>query len=74
MTEVYKALKAIGCTWYAVNNYRILCMWKSAPQSMFPYGRTTVPDLPSSLQNRPNNSHINSNKRQFESTITVLLL
>ena len=27
MTEVYKAMLALGCKWYAMNNYRILCHW-----------------------------------------------
>lgn len=42
MTEVYKALLSIGCTWYAVNNYRILCAWQvpsSSPPKMHYLGR-----------------------------------
>lgn len=31
MTEVYKAMQALNCTWHPVNNYRVLCLW--APQS-----------------------------------------
>lgn len=27
MTEVYKAMLALGCKWYAMNNYRVLCCW-----------------------------------------------
>jgi len=26
MTEVYKAMLALNCTWHATNNYRVLCM------------------------------------------------
>ena len=42
MTEVYKALLSIGCTWYAVNNYRILCAWQVpsySPPKMHYLGR-----------------------------------
>jgi hypothetical protein len=28
MTEVHKALLALGCVWYPVTNYRVLCLWK----------------------------------------------
>ena len=28
MREVYKAMQALDCVWYQINNYRILCMWK----------------------------------------------
>lgn len=27
MTEVYKAMMALGCKWHAMNNYRVLCVW-----------------------------------------------
>lgn len=27
MTEVYKAMLALGCKWKAMNNYRVLCLW-----------------------------------------------
>ena len=27
MTEVYKALLALGCVWHAVTNYRVLVIW-----------------------------------------------
>jgi 5'-AMP-activated protein kinase catalytic alpha subunit len=27
MTEVYKAMQQLKCTWYQVNNYRVLCLW-----------------------------------------------
>ena len=68
MTEVYKALHAIGCTWYAVNNYRIICYWKSItpvmPQSIFPYGRATVPDM-GDIPDRPITSHVSVNGREF---------
>lgn len=61
MTEVYKALHSIGCTWYAVNNYRVICAWKSiAPntsQSIFPYGRAAIPDL-SGVPDRPYVPHV----------------
>jgi hypothetical protein len=73
MTEVYKALHAIGCTWYAVNNYRIICQWRSAPAPpspgpmAFPNGRAAMPDM--SLGARPPAApaHVNSHKRHFES-------
>lgn len=74
MTEVYKALHAIGCTWYAVNNYRVICSWKSVtiavPQSLFPYGRAALPDM-TSIADRPHPTHVNSNKRHYESTLSV---
>ena len=28
MTEVHKAMFALGCVWYPVTNYRVLCLWK----------------------------------------------
>ena len=28
MNEVYKAMQALKCMWYQVNNYRVLCLWK----------------------------------------------
>jgi 5'-AMP-activated protein kinase, catalytic alpha subunit len=28
MTEVHKAMLALGCVWYPVTNYRVLCLWK----------------------------------------------
>lgn len=28
MTEVYKAMFALDCTWNQVTNYRVLCLWK----------------------------------------------
>jgi hypothetical protein len=28
MTEVHKAMYALGCVWYPVTNYRVLCLWK----------------------------------------------
>lgn len=28
MTEVHKALLALGCSWYPVTNYRVLALWK----------------------------------------------
>jgi hypothetical protein len=57
MTEVYKALKEIGCTWYAINNYRILCKWQAAAprivtsalqstNNSFQYGRTSAIEIP----------------------------
>ena len=30
MTEVYKAMYSLDCTWHQVNNYRVLCLWKHA--------------------------------------------
>ena len=29
MTEVYKALLALGCVWHPVNNYRVLVIWSA---------------------------------------------
>ncbi len=29
MTEVYKAMQALGCVWNQVNNYRVICLWKN---------------------------------------------
>lgn len=28
MTEVHKAMFALGCVWYPTNIYRVLCLWK----------------------------------------------
>jgi len=28
MNEVHKALLSLGCVWYPVTNYRVLCLWK----------------------------------------------
>lgn len=28
MAEVYKAMQALSCLWYNVNNYRVLCLWR----------------------------------------------
>jgi hypothetical protein len=30
MTEVYKAMQALGCVWHQVNNYRVICLWRNA--------------------------------------------
>lgn len=29
MTEVYKALLALGCKWHPITNYRVLCIWNA---------------------------------------------
>lgn len=34
MTEVYKALQSLGCIWYPVTNYRVLCIWKASGTSV----------------------------------------
>ena len=61
MTEVYKALHSIGCTWYAVNNYRIICAWRqaapAAPRGVFPYGRAAMPDMVG-VPDRPPVAHV----------------
>lgn len=33
MTEVYKAMQALRCVWYQVNNYRVLCSWTHTPNA-----------------------------------------
>lgn len=35
MTEVHKAMQALGCHWHPVTNYRVLCLWR-------PHGSSTV--------------------------------
>lgn len=37
MNEVYKAMEALGCTWYQVNNYRVLCLWIHVPMVGTPF-------------------------------------
>jgi serine/threonine protein kinase len=46
MTEVYKALMALGCQWLQLSSYRIKCKWgPNAPKENF---RGQVPGLPGS--------------------------
>jgi 5'-AMP-activated protein kinase catalytic alpha subunit len=33
MTEVYKAMLALRCVWYQMNNYRVLCSWLHTPNA-----------------------------------------
>ena len=33
MREVYKAMQQLRCTWYQVNNYRVLCLWNQGQPS-----------------------------------------
>ena len=33
MTEVYKAMQLLNCTWHAVNNFRVICMWYHVPNA-----------------------------------------
>jgi len=33
MTEVYKAMQLLNCAWYAMNNYRVLCLWNHVPNA-----------------------------------------
>lgn len=48
MNEVYKAMQALKCVWYQVNNYRVLCLWKytsgvlppQSPSPVIPMVRT----------------------------------
>lgn len=36
MTEVYKAMQALRCTWKQINNYRVICKWENFIDSSVP--------------------------------------
>ena len=44
MTEVYKAMYALGCTWYSMNNYRVLCNWRhvAEPSKVVLFGHDMI--------------------------------
>lgn len=49
MTEVYKALMALGCEWLQLSSYRIKCRWRpNAPRG------TAVPLVPGQTVAKPN--------------------
>lgn len=51
MTEVHKAMQALGCHWHPVTNYRVLCLWR-------PHGSSTVTRQESTSSNSSRVSNV----------------
>lgn len=66
MTEVYKALMALGCEWLQLSSYRIKCRWR--PND--PRGKGTVPLL-MRRQSAGNDNNATHSSMPFENPVPI---
>ena len=70
MTEVYKAMQLLNCTWHAVNNFRVVCQWVHVPNATISSMETIIADLsPTSGRSHANNMDIEGRPSSKSPTI-----